>query len=150
MIRKIIAGVFLLAIIFFLMPWVSVSCMGTSIVSVSGLDIVRGSYNVPSEYAGQTDTENEPLALYALIVAGAGLVLSLIPWSAAAILRALAGIAGVALLIALKFKLDGDAAGEDLGSMNGVLTLKYEIGYWLTVIAFAAAAILSFIRRKAA
>jgi hypothetical protein len=60
--RKIVLGIFLLAIIFFLMPWVSVSCMGEDIIQISGLDMVTGSYDVPSgeEFAGMR-SESEPL-----------------------------------------------------------------------------------------
>jgi len=145
MTRKIVLGIFLLTIIFFLMPWMNISCMGTPVVTVSGYDMVRGVYDVPDEVTDGS-SESEPLVIWALVAAGVGLIASLFKAKIMVFTRILAGIAGVALLIALKFKIDNDVYGQG----QGVAQVNYLIGYWLTLIAFAAAVIVSFIKRDSA
>jgi hypothetical protein len=149
MARKIALGIFLLAIIFFMLPWVSVSCAGQDIVQVSGFDMVSGSYNIPAEdeFVG-VDAESEPLAIWALVAAGVGVFVSLITWKIGYFLRIFSGLAGIGLLIALKIKLNNDFSSELTGEMAGFLQLKYLVGYWLTLVAFAAAVIVSAIRSE--
>jgi hypothetical protein len=149
MTRKIALGIFLLAIIFFLLPWVSVSCMGEDIIQVSGFDMVTGSYNVPSEGEfASVNAESEPLAIWALVAAGVGVFVSLFTWKIGFFLRILSGLAGIGLLIALKIKLSNDFGSQLTSEMAGFLQLKYLIGYWLTLVAFAAAVIVSAIRNE--
>lgn len=142
--RKIALGVFLLAIIFFLMPWVNISCAGTELFSASGFDMVRGSYNVPTEFADEASMENEPIAIGALAAAGVGLIISLFKGGFGRLLRILAGIAGIALMVALKFKIDDQIRGEG----EGILQLNYMAGYWLTLSAFAVAAVISLFKSE--
>ena len=140
MARLIVLCLFLAAIIFFLLPWISISCQGTEIFSASGFDMVRGSYNVPSDIpSDSTSTENEPIAIYALAAAGVGLIVSIFRGGIWRFLRVLAGLAGVGFMIWLKFHLD-----EQLqGGTQIILQFNYEIGYWLTIGAMALAAVLS-------
>jgi hypothetical protein len=151
MIRKIVLGIFLLVIILFLMPWVNVSCAGASIVEVSGFDMVTGNYNVPQEYAGSSSgSNNEPLAIGVLAAAVAGAIFSLFSGKFGIFMRVLSGLAGIALLIALKIKLGNDfrdSSADTSNEMYGVVQLRFLIGYWLTLGAFAVAAILSVIKK---
>jgi hypothetical protein len=151
MTRKIALGIFLLAIIFFLMPWVNVSCSGSPLATVSGYDMVRGVYNVPGEYA--TDApDSEPFAILALVAAGVGLIFSFFGGGTAVIMRILSGLAGIAFLVALKIKLGNDFTrdiGNQMGNSAGMLIqLNYQAGYWLTIVAFAAATVVSAINKK--
>jgi len=149
MTRKIALGIFLLAIIFFLMPWVSVSCAGQDIIQVSGLDMVTGSYDVPAgEELGDMPSESEPFAIWALVAAAVGLIVSLFAWKIGYILRILSGLAGIGLLIALKTKISNDFTSQMSDEMMGIVQVKYLIGYWLTLVAFAAAAIVSAIKNE--
>lgn len=149
MTRKIALGIFLLAIIFFLMPWVSVSCMGEDIIQISGLDMVTGSYDVPNEAEfSDVNAETEPLAMWALIAAAVGLIVSLFAWKIGFVLRVLSGLAGIGLMIALKIKIGNDLGSQISGEMEGVIQVNYLIGYWLTLVAFAAAAVVSTIKNK--
>jgi hypothetical protein len=142
--RKIALGIFLLAIIFFLMPWVNISCAGNEIFSASGFDMVRGSYNVPTEVAGETPMENEPIAIAALAVAGVGFIIAFFRGGFGRFLRVLAGIAGVALMVWLKFRFDDQIHGQG----QGILQLNYMVGYWLTLGAFAVAAVVSLFKSE--
>jgi hypothetical protein len=149
MTRKIALGIFLLALIFFLMPWVSVSCAGEDLIQVSGLDMVTGSYDVPSsDEFPSGSSESEPLAIGAMVAAAVGLIISLFTWKMGFILRILAGIAGIGLMIALKIKIGNDLGSQITSEMKGVIQINYLVGYWLTLVAFAAAAIVSAIKNE--
>jgi hypothetical protein len=140
--RKIALGIFLLAIIFFLMPWINISCAGNEIFSASGFDMVRGSYNVPMDVADEVSMENEPLAIWALVAAAGGLIFSLFQGGFARFLRILAGLAGAVLMVWLKFKFDDQVRGQG----EGILQLNYLIGYWITLGAFVVAAVVSLFK----
>lgn len=138
--RFIVLCLFLAAIIFFLLPWVSVSCQGTEIMSASGFDMVRGSYSIPDSIPSDTTTsESEPIAIYALAAAGVGLIVSIFRGGIWRLLRVLAGLAGVGFMVWLKFHLDDQLLGET----QLILQYNYEIGFWLTLGAMALAAVLS-------
>lgn len=143
MIRKIVLGIFILAIILFLMPWIDISCTGVPIMSASGIDMVTGSYDVPKDYTNN-NPQSEIFAILALIAAIVGLIACLIRHKIAFFTRVISGIAGIVFLIALKLKIDKDIFSQS----EGVLQVNYLIGYWLTIIAFVAAIVVSLIRKR--
>jgi hypothetical protein len=149
MVRIITLGIFLLAIIFFLLPWMSVSCAGEDLVRVSGLDMVTGSYDVPGneDFAG-TSGETEPLTIWALGVAAVGLIFSLFTSNFSRVLRALSGLAGIGLLIGLQLKISNDFGAGLPAEASGLVQVNYLYGYWLTIVAFALAAIMSAVKPK--
>jgi len=136
--RFIVLALFLAAIIFFLLPWATVSCAGTELISASGFDLVRGSYDVPTGTSGVT-AENEPIAIGVLAAAAVGLVISIFRGGIWRLLRALAGLAGVGLMIWLYFKMSDEIASQG----QGLLDMNLQIGAWLTIAALALAAIIS-------
>ena len=144
--RTIIASIFLFAVIFFLLPWVNISCAGVPVISATGFDMVTGDYDIPEETMEEAEAESEPLAMGALAAAVFGLIFSLFKGKFASFLRFLAGIAGIGLLIALKLKIDNDVSGQG----QGVVHVNYMIGYWLTLFAFAVTVIIGFITRDIA
>ena len=149
MTRKIVLGIFLLAIIFFLLPWVNISCAGTHVITISGLDMVTGSYDITDvEKFNDTNAESEPLAIWTLVAAGVGLIASLFVWKIGFVIRILSGLAGIGLLIALKIKLGNDIANQIGNEMEGIIQINYLAGYWLTMTAFAAASIVSAIKKQ--
>ena len=148
MIRTITLGIFLLAIIFFLLPWMSVSCAGEELIQVSGLDMVTGSYDVPGNEELPTSGEREPLAIWALGAAAVGLIFSLFTSNFSRVLRVLSGLAGIGLLIGLKIKIGNDIGVEIPAEASGLIQVNYLYGYWLTIAAFAAAAIMSAVKSK--
>jgi len=68
------------------------------------------------------------------------------------IMRILSGLAGIVFMIALKIKLGNDFAndmGNQLGNeAAGMIQLNYQAGYWLTLIAFASAAVISAVKKE--
>jgi len=149
MVRTITLGIFLLAIVFFLLPWVSVSCAGEDLVRVSGMDMVTGSYDVPgNEEFAATNGETEPLAIWVLGVAAVGLIFSLFTSDFSRVLRVLSGLAGIGLLIWLKIKIGNDVSAGLPAEASGLVQVNYLYGYWLTLAAFAGGAIMSAVKSK--
>jgi hypothetical protein len=139
LIRKISLIASLLVLVFIFLPWVSVSCSGQQLLTITGRELVTGfSYNT-SEQAGTNNPE-----IFAIVVAGIA-VLSIIVFfirnKGGAAIRGIFGIAGIVLLLALKAKIDGDIRKEG----EGLLQASYLLGYWLTFISFLSVAVLNFL-----
>ena len=146
MVRTITLGIFLLAVIFFLLPWVSISCAGEDLVQISGMDMVTGSYELPVDEGMPTAGETEPLAIWALGAAAIGLIFTLFSSQFARVIPVLAGLAGIGLLVWLKIKIGNDISGELPAEAAGLIQVNYLYGYWLTLAAFAAATIMSAVK----
>jgi hypothetical protein len=126
-----------LALITFLMPFFSVSCAGFTVVAVSGVDLVMGKEITlfddggPS-FAETTALEREPWAVTAAALAALGVV------AGVGSVGFLLGMGGIGALLALRWVLL-DKAGPELMGMS----LDFEWGYWLAIVAFGLAAIMS-------
>ena len=142
---KICLVLFVLVIILFLLPWFAVSCAGSTVatITVSGLDMVVGK-DLPSVTGTPSSNrlDTEPLVVGVLATAVAGILASLL-WKNASSARIVLGIVGIALLIAFKYKLDNRVIQEG----RGILQVTYLAGYWITIIAFGAAAAVSLLKR---
>jgi hypothetical protein len=144
--RIIVLGLFVLAIIFFILPWASVSCSGNELFSASGFDLVRGSYNVQGNLPLGVTLENEPIAIGVLIAAGVGVIFSIFRGNIWRYLRVLAGLTGIGLMVWLKFKIEDQIYNQG----QGLLQINYLIGTWLTVGALALASIVGLILKDGA
>jgi hypothetical protein len=82
------------------------------------------------------------------VAATVGLIVSLFAWKMGFVLRILSGLAGIVLLIALKIKLGNDLSSGIESDMRGVIQINYLVGYWFTLVAFAAAAVVSAIKNE--
>lgn len=144
--KKLSPALFVLIIICFFMPFVNLSCSGQTIMSLTGFQLITGAdikdQNMFGEMNGtqtkQEKVESQPLALFALLAAIAGLGLSFIRKKSLAIVNVVVSALGAVFLLLLKFNLDGDA---ELGGQN-VITLDYQAGYWLAFLLFLAGAVL--------
>lgn len=144
--KKLSPALFVLIIICFFMPFVNLSCSGQTIMSLTGFQLITGAdikdQNMFGDINGtqtkQEKVESQPLALFALLAAIAGLGLSFIRKKSLAIVNVVISALGAVFLLLLKFNLDGDA---ELGGQN-VITLDYQAGYWLAFLLFLAGAVL--------
>ena len=138
-VRILSPAAFVLALICFFLPFVTFSCQGQPVASLSGIQLATGTriqqpqvFGPPKEH--QVDVE--PLATVALLTVLAGAVLSFLrgrKWGVGSL--ALAAL-GVILLAALKSKVDGDALRQG----GGVIQVSYGAGYYLC-LAFLLAAV---------
>lgn len=158
-----------LALIFFFLPWVTISCAGTKLASISGMNLATGNIGMKNPMSGQMEAMKEgggvnPYALAALIIIVALLVLSFVWKNRAALMVGLVGslVAAGSLLFGIAYKTVGEARAKmnaELGDMGGPpagmdaqsaemgrqmaqsLSMNLEFGFWLTVISLIAAAV---------
>ncbi len=148
--KKFSPGFYGVIILCFFLPFVNLSCSGQKIMSLSGFQLITGS-EVKADgmfgdlsNQGETKEKNEvdpqPLALFALLSAVAGLGLSFIRKKMIALINVVISALGFIFLILLKINLDGDV---ELSGQN-VITLDYQLGYWLAVLLFVGSAVIQW------
>ena len=151
------SAVFLLVLLFFFLPWMSVSCFDEEILSASGTDImgITKVDDIPSEIAdddyGMGDALGSEAALLyvAALLVIAGGALFFLPEGRGSYIRA--GLAGVGLLCLLAYVfLTLSSAASDLGVGIGELEeagleIGWKAGFWLSLLALAVAIVLQFI-----
>jgi hypothetical protein len=141
-IKKASPAVFILALICFFLPFVTFSCEGQKIVSLSGIQLVTGTTIQQPQPFGPPQSQKmdaEPLAVLPLLCGILGLALSFLKGRSGAIAPAAAGGLAAILLLAMKSKIEGDA----LSKGGGVIQVNYEIGLYVVVILFLAAVALN-------
>lgn len=157
---------FALAVLLFFLPFAHIKCNDTKLASNSGIGIAFGTA-WKNEMFGKNDLfgnkadvnekKEKPIqkgpngfALAALAAGVAGLGLSLSRFKLKSVFSFSLGLLGVlmllALLIQLKSQLKGETGKES--DMNIRLTVSFTFGYFLSVIAFAAAAFFGYKQHK--
>jgi hypothetical protein len=135
-ILKFRPALFGLAVLCFLMPFVTLSCPGMSF-SFSGTEVAFGTTVQGQKLDGQ------PLAALALGLAALGLFLSFNAARSAMKAAAAAGGAGAILLLFLQSQIQIDAGRQ------GPVQVSFELAYWLAVLALGGGAWLSVAALKA-
>lgn len=162
------------ALLLFLLPWVTVSCAGQDLVSMSGVDLATGTVTMRNPITGATETppgagpggDMAVIAAASLIIAS--LVLTFVLRRSQAALLAMAGSAAAAALLCYTVfvRLPGEmrdtplapggqsgrteALGMNAQQMAELVRINIEIGFWLTLAALAAAIVLNFMARSSA
>ena len=149
--------IFLLAILFFVLPWMSVSCFDEELLSASGTDIMGITQidDIPSEIAdddygiGDALGSEAALLYVAVLLAVAGGVLFFLPGRRGSYLRA--GLAGAGIVCLLAFVLlTLSSAASELGVGIGELEdagigISWKIGFWLSLVVYIAAIVIQFV-----
>ena len=159
-------GLKLVALLFFLLPWVTVSCADQTLISMSGVDLATGSITAHNPITGEaghppgSGDPDWPVLIGALLIAGAFLLGFLLPRAQAAIvsIAALAGAAaliGYSVLIRLPARIHADSSSQIVQGMNRgefehLIRVGTAPGFWLTLAALAAAIIASWMARSQA
>lgn len=141
--RHISSASFLFGLLCFFLPFITLSCPGANI-TFSGAQLATGTtVEVPQMFGGATPKkfDSEPLALFALLCALAGLAVGLSSAKGARTISVGLGILGAILLLALKAKISSDVAREG----EGMLVVSYGLGYWLALISALFAAGFNFV-----
>jgi hypothetical protein len=151
MFKQISASMFALILICFFLPFISVSCQGSNVVTMSGVQMATGvemaspssSFNSPWTGSGSRPTPTQqipgtPAAGLAFCVAGAGLATTLLLKNRRQqhLVPAITG--GVGFLLLLWIKSSTDDAILKQGS--GIVQVSYGAGFWLAFILFLGAA----------
>jgi len=140
--RKISSAAFGLVLVCFFLPWMSFTCQGHEIATLSGVQLITGtSIQQPGRfgYTEERETDSEMLAVVALVLIVVGLVLSVFNKPKFEILPAISGLAALISLLMLKAKIDDQIISEG----TGMLRVRYEAGYWMVLAGLVAAMLLN-------
>ena len=152
--RSRLSGFSLVAVLaLFALPFLTFSCGGIEIATVTGYDLVLGGeVTADADFTGgEVEDESqpvdvEPLVVVALAAAVAGIVVAFAMKNAR--LAAALGAVGAIALFALQFTLSSDIDALE-AEAEGLLSVGFGMGYWLSIAAFAAAAVLGFMPPRA-
>ena len=140
--KKFNRGFFGLAIISFLLPFITVSCQNTPIMRFSGVNLITGkTIEVPTSAFGTTEKKSIPgdwRVILAFLSAIIGLLTSFLKKDNSTI-PAINGSLGPILLLMLKSDLDRQIIEQGQGMLN----VTYGLGFWLAFFLFLAAAIIN-------
>ncbi len=164
-------GAKLVALLLFLLPWVTISCAEQTLASMSGLDLATGSVTMHNPMTGQSERPpgNEgpdyPV-LVAGILIGLALVLGFVVKRSLAIWMGMVGSALAAALISYTVFIripekthsaPPAAGGADAGSgmfneqqLAELIRVDVAVGFWLTLAALLAAILLNWLARTRA
>lgn len=147
--KLLIRGLLGAVLVFFLMPFLTLTCGGGGkLITMSGTQLVTGaSLDSKDGYSSSRRSKkikSEPLAAVAVLAAIAALALAFLRGKAGH-LPARIGAAVCALsLLAMKLKVDADVLKQG----EGVVTIQWEFGFWLALLAAIGAAVVSFIPNR--
>jgi len=139
---KVSIAIFIAASLCFLLPFITVSCGGQRIVTVSGVQLATGTNLDQPQMLGPAQKKSvdpEPLVSLAALCAIIGLVLSFGGSAKAALGPAISGGLGFLLLLLLRAKMDDQIARQS----RDMLQVSYEAGYTLTLLLLIAGAALN-------
>ena len=159
-------GLKLLALLFFVLPWVTVSCADQTLTSMSGMELATGTVTVHNPLTGETTTPPAagkpefPVLIAALLIAAA-LVLSFVLRRKEAILVSIATLGVAAALISytvlmrIPTRVHAESVTEAAQGMNrmqmdDILRVETAPGFWLTLAALIAAIILTWMASREA
>jgi len=154
------------ALLAFLLPWVTVSCAGQTIASVSGVRLATGVVTIRNPMSGAIETHagtaNWAVLLAALAIV-LGLLASFVPSRRMAALLGLALSASATLLAIYAVMIDipqqlvaglrDRPDGSDLGSsfnnsVEHAISVDSGVGFWIALLALAFACMLDWRLQK--
>ena len=150
------SALFVLVLIFFFLPWMSISCFGES-VTVSGADLMGVTQSDElAEISGQSSygigdalTSEAIFIYFASILALAGAALFFVPGSKGKYIRAGIGAASILCILIYIFLSLASIASElgiGIGEIEDTgIEVSWEIGLWLAVLGYIATAAIQFV-----
>ena len=136
---KVSPAIFIATILCFLFPFITVSCGGHKIATLSGVQLATGtSVSQPQMFGPpqKKDVAPEPLAAIVALCTIVGLALSFLPSSKMALGPAISGGVGALFLLLLKSKMDDQIVKQG----QGMLQVNYEAGFTLSLLFLVAGA----------
>ena len=159
-------GLKLLALLFFLLPWVTVSCADQTLISMTGVDLATGSVTAHNPLTGETRTPPDgakpdlPVLIAALLIVAALVTGFVLSRGQAALVAIAAPAAAAALitytvLVKIPARVHAGAAAEaslgvDRMQISDIIRVETAPGFWLTLAALLAAIVVSWMVQKEA
>lgn len=116
-------------------------------MTLTGVQMVTGTeIREPGLFGGGTSRRisGEPLAAAVLACALVGLVVAFAGGRMASLGSTVVAVAGAALLLVLKNKVEGEALREG----GGMLEVGWKSGFWLALVCFAVAGLLGLFTQR--
>jgi len=136
--KKLSPAIYVIALICFFLPFLTFSCQGQKVLSLSGLQLVTGTSIQQPQMFGPPQSQKvdpEPLAILAFLCGVLGLAMSFLKGRASAIAPAATGGIAAILLLVMKSRIEGDV----LNKGGGVVQVNYDVGFYIVVFLFLAA-----------
>jgi hypothetical protein len=137
--RKVSLMLFLVSILCFFLPFITVSCNGKRVATLTGVQLAIGTTVAPPQMFGprqKRKVEPEPLATFAALSALVSLGLVFLR-NRSAIAPAISGAAGVLFMLLLKSKLSSNMTRT---GAQGMFNLQFESGYTMALLSLVAGA----------
>lgn len=132
-------------IVFFLMPFSTLTCGGAKLITMNGVQLATGTtLSNKNPFTGapkQGKIKPEPLAAAAGVAAVLALLIAFIGGNKGKIGAAVGSSSCALLLLLTKFKVDQNA----LEKGQGMVGVQWEFGFWLALLAAITAAVIAFI-----
>jgi hypothetical protein len=151
------------ALLLFLLPWVTISCAGQELATLSGYDLATGSVTIANPMTGASETppgagERDIAVIAAALLILLSLAATFVLKRGQAALVAAGGAAVSALLISytvlirVPARMRDSAAAEGSAGMNqqeiaDMISVDVAIGFWLTLAVLIAAVALNWLAR---
>lgn len=136
---KVSPVLFVVTVLCFLLPFVTVSCNGTKVATLSGTELAFGTTIEQPQIFGQARvkqrTDVEPVATIAFLIAIAGIVVGFLA-ARVPLASAITGALGALFLLILMSKLSSDVGKQ----AQGVFQIEYGAGFIMALLLFIAAA----------
>ena len=151
------SAMFLLVLVFFFLPWMSVSCFGDEVLTASGADVmgITRIDDIPSDVAdgdygiGDALGSEAALLYVAALLTIAGSILFFLPEKRGGYIRASVAGAGILCILAFVFLTLSSLASEmgvGIGELEDAgIVVSWKFGLWLTLLGFIAAAASQFV-----
>ncbi len=137
-IKKISWSLYLIVLICFIMPFMTISCGGQKVVTLTGVQIATGSQiDVGGGQIQKIDPEARIVLVFLLSLA-AMIVLLTVKTKPAYVAALVCSAASVILLYWYKIKADADIVKQG----EGMLTSTYDFGYWLVLFLLVIGIVL--------
>ena len=159
-----------LALLLFVLPWVTVSCANQTLVSMSGVDIATGHVTLMANPLGAgsalsapAEHQGDPFVILgaALILAGIAVTFALKGARGLMIAAACAGVAVLSLAYAVLVKLPaaaradattgaggGTPSGPTAAQIAEMIRVNVEIGFYLCLACLIAALVLDLLAMR--
>jgi hypothetical protein len=135
---KVSPVLFIVTVLCFLLPFITVSCNGQKVATLSGTDLAFGTSIEQPQMFGRPikqHTDAQPIATIAFLIAIAGIAVGFLA-ARVPLASAITGGLGALFLLILMGKLSSDVGKQ----VQGVLQIEYGAGLIMALLLFIAAA----------
>lgn len=157
----------LLALLLFVLPWVTVSCGEQTLASMSGIDLASGSATVTNPMTGTAERppgggQADMFVIAAAILIAASLLATFLLKGRTGAVAAIGGCAAAAVSLCHTVLIRIPAKAQESPALSGagaegmsqqqlaeLIRIDVAIGFWLTIAALVAAIVLNVMAMRA-